>query len=381
MLGSSAHRTRLVAKLRSRGVLRSPPVIDAFRAVAREDFAPEGIPLAAAYEDRALVLTEDLDGRATSTISQPSMVALMLEQLRVRSGDRVLEIGTASGYNAALLAFLTGPTGSVHSVELDPDLADRARDKLSGTRHISVVTGDGWAGLPECAPFDRIVVTVGVEDLSPAWGEQLVDGGTIVAPVTLVPGLELSLELIKSGSEYRSRSVEPCGFVRLRGPNAGRPGRIATTTGSVATRHPPDAETAQQIRDTVDSDPEDCGPLPDLTPGWSTWLVLEDPDAVVYTVTDGPNPVNLTGIRDPSTGGIAVVDHDRVSCFGHRRAADLLRAELRRAQPVDPHRLQVLALPSTGAGLTGRWVIRRPNHQYALWLGTQGAQVAGSVAP
>ncbi len=123
----------LVADMRAKGVLSSPRVEAAFLAVSREHFLQEVLAdggLEAVYRDEAIVTKRNDQGLPLSSSSQPSLMAKMLDLLDVQGGDRVLEVGAGTGYNAALLAHLTGPSGRVTSIDIDPDLARRARRSL-----------------------------------------------------------------------------------------------------------------------------------------------------------------------------------------------------------------------------------------------------------
>ncbi|MGW6462102.1 rRNA adenine N-6-methyltransferase family protein, partial [Streptomyces sp. NPDC055078] len=142
-------REALISKIDSLGTFRTEAVKNAFRAVPRHVFLPS-VDLATAYAPKPVVTKRAEDGTAVSSASSPNIVAKMLEQLDVHPGDRVLEIGAATGINAALLAELTGPTGSVVTIELDADLADGARTGLAaaGYDQVEVVRGDGALGDP-----------------------------------------------------------------------------------------------------------------------------------------------------------------------------------------------------------------------------------------
>ena len=185
-------RVALVEQLRAAGAIHDPAVEQALLRVPRHLFLPQS-SLTGAYENVA-VATRWERGAAVSSVSQPEMVAMMLEQLRIVPGMRVLEIGAGAGYNAALLAELVGPAGSVTTIELDPELASEAAAHLTvagySPARARVIAGDGWAGWAEGAPWDRIMVTVGVWDISPAWVEQLAANGVLLAPLWLgVPTL------------------------------------------------------------------------------------------------------------------------------------------------------------------------------------------------
>jgi protein-L-isoaspartate(D-aspartate) O-methyltransferase len=197
--------------------ITSPPVEAAMRAVPRHRFLTE-VSTERAYADRAVTIKYDRSGVPISSASQPAMVAQMLEQLEVEKGDRVLEIGTATGYNAALLAHLVGPSGQVVTVEIEEDLAERASQSLTetGFGQVRVVRGDGRIGFRAGAPYDRMVVTAGVREVPPAWIEQLAEGGRMVVPVVNSYGEGISVMFELVDGELEARSGRPCGFVPLR---------------------------------------------------------------------------------------------------------------------------------------------------------------------
>ncbi|MFN2495342.1 MAG: hypothetical protein ABR608_05480 [Pseudonocardiaceae bacterium] len=367
-------RRELVRTLRSNGALRSEPVAAVLSTVPREQFVPAGTSPEVAYADRALVLTRDDTGRPTSSISQPSMVALMLEQLDVQPGHRVLEIGTASGYNAVLLAHLTGPAGTVTTIEFDTELAATAARRLAGfDPPVLVRAGDGWLGAPDVAPFDRVQVTVGVDDLSPAWMAQLREGGMVVAPVTLRPGLELSIALVRCGNELRSASVQPCGFVRMRGPHAGASGRLPLDDGAVLLADWVAGADTARLAVMLRADPVDAGPTGKLPEGWTVPLALEASYPLVLVTPESALP-GRPGLYDPDGDGIAVVDGDRIACYGDPAAAGLLREHLAAAQPVRETELRIVAQPAGAEPPTGQWTVRKPHFTYVLGLVEQPPQ-------
>jgi protein-L-isoaspartate(D-aspartate) O-methyltransferase len=210
----------LVDLLVAQGSIERPEVEAAFRAVPRHLFLPSHA-LEAVYADDS-ISTKLEGGQVVSSSSRPSLMARMLEQLAPRPGQRVLEIGTGTGYNAALLAHLVGPEGWVTSVEIDQDLADSARANLerAGVRNVTVLCRDGGEGCPEGAPYDRVLLTVGSWDVSPAWSEQLAGDGRLVLPLSLA-GPQTSIAFERDGAGFRSTSLIECGFVRLRGSFAG----------------------------------------------------------------------------------------------------------------------------------------------------------------
>jgi protein-L-isoaspartate(D-aspartate) O-methyltransferase len=213
-------RARLVDELRVAGRLRSAAVEEAFRAVPRHLFLPE-VPLARAYADEA-VAVQAVDGVTTSSASQPSMMAIMLDQLDLRPGHRVLEIGAGTGYNAALMARIVGPAGAVVAVDIDPDLVESAARHLAdaGVDGVELVCADGALGFGPSAPYDRIVLTVGSGDVRPEWVAQLAPGGRLLLPLA-VRGTQLSVALdLGADGVLRSDSASRCAFVRLRGVGA-----------------------------------------------------------------------------------------------------------------------------------------------------------------
>ncbi|WP_433159124.1 methyltransferase, FxLD system [Kribbella sp. CA-247076] len=216
---AEALRAALTRRLVAEGSIRDERVAAAFGTVPRHLFVPHA-PLDRAYADDVVLMKRNEAGVAISSVSQPSIVALMLGQAGVRPGDRVLEIGSG-GYNAALLRELTGPAGAVTTVDIDPEVTDRARELLTtaGYGDVRVVRADGEFGVPEDAPYDRIVVTVTAWDVPPAWIDQLRPGGRIVVPLRL-RGQTRSIGFDRVGDHLESRSATICGFVCMQGAGA-----------------------------------------------------------------------------------------------------------------------------------------------------------------
>jgi protein-L-isoaspartate(D-aspartate) O-methyltransferase len=188
----------------------------ALRTVPRHLFAP-GVSLEKAYADAAIVTKRNEQGGSISSVSAPWLQARMLSQLQVAPGQRVLEIGSG-GYNAALLRELAGPDGSVTTIDIDQEIADRARACLAtaGYRDVRVVCGDGEFGAAQYGPFDRIIVTVGTWDIPPAWVEQLAEGGRLVVPLR-TKGLGRSWILEHADGYLAGRDPQSCGFVPMQG--------------------------------------------------------------------------------------------------------------------------------------------------------------------
>ena len=206
----------LVEQLVRVGNIRTTAVEAAFRAVPRHVFLPE-LAAEEVYRDEAIA-TKFLNGSAISSSSQPAIMAIMLEQLELQPGQRVLEIGAGTGYNAALMAHIVGDTGRVVTVDLDDDTAQRAREHLAaaGFDGVQVVCGDGGLGYADAAPYDRIILTVGARDIMPAWHEQLKPGGRLLLPLS-IRDTQLSVAFEKVGDHLASLSARAAGFMLLRG--------------------------------------------------------------------------------------------------------------------------------------------------------------------
>jgi protein-L-isoaspartate(D-aspartate) O-methyltransferase len=277
------HQT-LVDQLKSNGYIQSSRVEAAFRAVPRHLFLP-GMPLEEVYRDQAIV-TKSINGQFVSSSSQPAIMAIMLEQLQLQPGQRVLEIGAGTGYNAALMAHIVGETGHVVTIDIDEDIVESARAHLAeaGFGRVNVVCTDGGLGYPEAAPYDRIVLTVNAADITPSWRAQLTPDGRLLLPL-LLRGPQASIAFAPVGDHMESLSVNACGFVGLRGAFA--------EADSVLQLHPEPGALflrlgtsrfldAQAIYELLQGPSQDL-PLPmQVSPrllfsGLSFWLALHDP--------------------------------------------------------------------------------------------------------
>jgi protein-L-isoaspartate O-methyltransferase len=250
----------MVDRLIAEGALWSRCLIAAFRATPRHRFLdrvflyqrkreswrelitrePGWRELRVVYSDRALI-TRLSDPRAgvgvpISSSSQPSLMAQMLEDLAPAAGQRTLEVGTGTGYNAALLAHVVGggvgrpalsaaapsagPASSavVHTVDVDREVLAEAWDHLRRfpDRRVQLHHADGRSGLPDAAPFDRILVTAATPDLEPAWLEQLAPGGVLLAPLVLAPGLAFVIRGSVADGVFDGRLTRAAYFMPLR---------------------------------------------------------------------------------------------------------------------------------------------------------------------
>jgi protein-L-isoaspartate(D-aspartate) O-methyltransferase len=218
---SGRFRRQLVQALRRDGCIRSSRVRDAFLEVPRELFVVEFAEregLAAVYRDESILTKRNPHGVPLSSSSQPAIMALMLEQLQVEAGMKVLEVGAGTGYNAALLSLLVGSRGRVVSVDVDPEIASDARRALRAAGYKArVVVGDGRQGYADAAPYDRIIVTASSDSVPVAWFQQLNPGGLLEAPLRLSASGAQAIPLLrKERTGFRSTTVITGGFMPLR---------------------------------------------------------------------------------------------------------------------------------------------------------------------
>jgi protein-L-isoaspartate(D-aspartate) O-methyltransferase len=205
----TAARRRMVTEQLAPGRdIRDPAVLRVMGTVPRHEFVPAG-EHAHAYEDRPLPIGHG------QTISQPYIVAFMTEQLASKPTDRVLEIGTGSGYQAAVLSMLVR---EVYTIEIVEPLARNAEATLRRLRYtnVHVRTGDGYRGWPEAAPFDAVIVTCAPDHVPQPLVEQLRDGGRMIIPVG-EPGAQSLMLLEKRGAEVVRTAVLPVRFVPMTG--------------------------------------------------------------------------------------------------------------------------------------------------------------------
>ncbi|MBI4796505.1 MAG: protein-L-isoaspartate(D-aspartate) O-methyltransferase [Deltaproteobacteria bacterium] len=207
-------RERMVTQqLKARGI-SDPRVLAAMGKVPRHLFVPERLaPLA--YGDHPLPIGSG------QTISQPYIVALMTEWAEIKAGDKVLEVGTGSGYQAAVLAELTD---KVFSIDIRPELAEKAAGLLQSLnyRQVKVKSGDGYQGWPQEAPFDAILVTAAASRVPPALETQLREGGRLVIPLGPAGAVQTLTRFRKTQGKLQEDSRLPVAFVPLVQPEEGK---------------------------------------------------------------------------------------------------------------------------------------------------------------
>ncbi|MBN2154989.1 MAG: protein-L-isoaspartate(D-aspartate) O-methyltransferase [Candidatus Lokiarchaeota archaeon] len=215
-------RKKLVSHLERLGYVHSQPVKKAFLNIPRELFVPPA-QQSRAYDDRPLPTSNG------QTISAPHMNAMMCELLKLEPGDKVLEIGTGSGYHAALIAYIVSrnnKSGHVYSIERIKELADFARSNLKKVQleeMVTVIWGDGTLGYPDVAPFDKILVTAAGPRIPDPLIEQLIDGGILCIPIGRQRWSQKLLILTKSEGKISEKVVSSVVFVPLIGKHGFEP--------------------------------------------------------------------------------------------------------------------------------------------------------------
>ncbi len=236
-------RSQFVTKLKENDILHEPAVENAFLAVPRELFVP-GIAatqgLEAVYQNDPL-LTKVRGAQTISTSTQPSLMAEMLQFLKPLPGQKILEIGSGTGYNAALLAHLVGPKGQVVSVELEADLVEQAKKNLQTLGlddRVQVVAADGWKAYAPFAPYDGIIVTAHSDDIAPTWIEQLKIGGRLVLPLFLSPeiGTPAVVAFRHEGETLESFNITDALFLSMQGEHKVQNGSMWDNSSAVVIR-------------------------------------------------------------------------------------------------------------------------------------------------
>ena len=346
-VNSGALHKKLIERLVETGLITSPAVEAAFRAVRREHFLPD-LPPEEVYQDRAIITKVDESGRAISSSSQPAMMAIMLEQLDLQPGHRVLEIGAGTGYNAALMAHIVGKEGRVTTIDIDDKLVQSARSYLAaaGFEQVQVVCGDGMRGYVQNAPYDRIILTVAGWDIPPEWLDQLKPDGRLLLPLSFY-GPQLSIAFERQNGLLLSRSVRGCGFLPVRGPRSeplhkiqigGRWDIILARHGEAQTL-PGDAPTLEAwLREPFVEQPAQL----ELTGReilfrWPLWAAFHEPNHVLLTANGEPGKENLVPDLLPPFGvNVGILTASGLALLALAPDADLSEGD-RFAQSVAVH--------------------------------------------
>jgi protein-L-isoaspartate(D-aspartate) O-methyltransferase len=282
--------------------------------IAADPTQPDPQALEIIYSEEALV-TRFCSGIPSSSSSQPGLVAHMLELLRLQPGMRVLEIGTGTGYNAALLAEIVGDPALVTTVDIQADVVAQAERAFAraGCAGIRVLCRDGYYAVPEAAPYDRIIVTVGCPDLSPHWVAQLAPAGFVLVPFRH-GGANPLLEVWNDAGAVVGKMVSSCGFMPMQGVLRD-PAYFGP--GGTAPNRPPERFPLWPELHT-----DAPGGL-----GWAHrtgfWFYLGSRDRRTFTRSAGG--ARGFGLADPERGAIAV-EHKEIVLQGDRTLHDTLIA-------------------------------------------------------
>lgn len=378
----------LVEAMRGHGNAPDARVLDAFLAIPRAAFLP-GVPLDRVYQDEAIVICRETSGSVVSTSSQPGMMALMIDQLRLLKGHNVLEIGAGSGYNAAIMQWLVEPGGRVTTIEFDPQLAEQARDALQRVQmsRVLVVDGDGAAGYSPRAAYDRILATAGIWDVPRAWVRQLKPRGLIVAPIWFAGGqYSAAFQLQPDGSLYSERNLA-CGFVHLRGVSAGPGVDVAVGNALIVSSDQPERVDPVALGMLLNADAQDGRIGLVLTSreilfGVMPFLAMTLPRDEVfasYSTSGGQQPYGIEGqgfavIAGGSACFVSAQGEGRAQVFGGAdtllAVQDGLIAWAAAGRPM-LERLRLRLSPIANgapspAGKHGR-VFTRPDHDLEAW--------------
>lgn len=388
-------RDVLTDQLRTDNVICSDAVEAAIRATPRHVFLP-GVDLQQAYANTPVYTKTGPDGVSISAASQPSIVAIMLEQLDAQPGQRVLEVGAGTGYNAALIAAIVGPSGHVTTVDVDADLVNAARDHLAaaGVDNAEVVLGDGALGHPGAAPYDRVIATVGAWETPSPWLRQLAPGGRLVVPLRLRGAAMRSIAFERDACGWVSRDSQLCGFMPLRGI-ADDARHILTLTEGVTLHVHKDHTTDPALTGVLDRERREVWTQvlfpPMVSHEWmDLWLACTLDNPIMRMNTHGATAVDSGEITPMFPWGSMATTHAadlayltirpappaadgdklyEIGVIAHGPTAEPLAHELatqiqiwdkqRRASTV---RFEIPDTPATADPAAARFVLNRPHH-------------------
>jgi protein-L-isoaspartate(D-aspartate) O-methyltransferase len=338
-----------------------------------------GEHLATLYANQPLILFDDEEGHARSSISQPSLVLFMLDLLRVEPGHRVFELGAGSGWNAAMLGRLVGSTGHVYSLEIIPEVAQRAAATIAalGIPNVSIITGDGGEGYTPGAPYDRAIFTAGTYDLPRPFYAQIKDGGVLLFVLKSDCGRGDLLVLLRKVADH-FESIPPitlCGFVQLTGKYQvdGRESiRLEAWPEWV------ELKTREVSRTSFWwgwwGGGIGQGNFFWYTLGIRLFLSLIDPDFRVFELPpehEGQSATHAFGLWDGSRRSLVLATEDALIAYGSLETSDQLMGHLRRwtesGMPVvGSFDLSVYPIDRSLSTSDNQWLVRRQESQF-LW--------------
>ncbi|MGH2490187.1 MAG: protein-L-isoaspartate O-methyltransferase family protein [Candidatus Limnocylindria bacterium] len=364
---TDAQRERMVDRLVQQ-VHPREETVGAFRKVPRHVFLPDA-DLDRVYNGSAVPTRFNERGDPISSSSEVAIMALMLDALRLEQGQRVLEIGAGTGYNAAILAELVG-VENVVTVDIDPEIADEARAHLraAGYEALRVETADGWMGWSDGAPYARLELTAATADISPHWVDQLDEGGILVAPLLLRPNAQALVALCKRGATLESLSVFAGGFMSLRG--VGAAGDLARDLGpwQVSSSRALDDDRLLALLQEKPS-------LELAEPAsWSDLALLAIADENSLTLSRKGSPAYSSGILADDGRSLAFVEWTSgvlsprllLVAYGGPEALERLRRRIDEVRGRAWQGLRITAVPTDTAVPEGDVVFARENYTFAV---------------
>lgn len=371
---SNELNANMIERVKRAGAIRSPSVESAFAHVLRHLFVP-GVALDLVYSGNPLVTRTDPKRGITSSSSEVAIMALQLEALRLEPGQRVLEIGAGTGYNAALIDDIVGATGRVTTIDNQPDVVDDARAHLASAGHprVRVICGDGYSGHAEDAPYDRIIATASVSDIPLAWRDQLQDGGILVVGMRFGPVAQIVVTFRRTGDRLASVSAVAGGFMPLRTESQmlDEPLRVAPDLDVwlASVREGDDELLAEALRHEPTTDAYDRypGPAPFAIAG------LVEPDWINIR-PQGRNG-SWQGLVDRASRSVALIvpialpsgaTRADILVFGSPDAGARMRRVLAALASLSVDRVRVDAVPSGGPSPIGDVIRRETNFSYAI---------------
>ncbi len=331
--------------------------------------------LARLYVDEPLILAGDDDENPSSTISQPSLVLRMLDLLQLEPGQTVFELGTGSGWNAALMAYIVGPEGRVYSVELLPEVAQQAQRALDAlpVTNARIITGDGSDAYLPGAPYDRAVFTAGAYDVPRAFYARLRDGGRLLLVLKQAGGGDVLCLLRKVGERFVSETLAPCGFLALRGKH----------------QHPElEPQPIERFPEWPALQGAECGRTAFWWAGKGGWqfewrtlavrffLAIADPGYRAFT-TEKTHPRDQVqqyfGLWDASARSLVIAKDDALVAYGTPAARGRLVRRLHEwvdlgMPSAASFRLTVYPADATVQPASREWIVKRTDSQFVWHL-------------
>jgi len=342
--------------------------VTAFRTVPRHLFLPD-VDLDRVYSGSAIPTKHTDKGDPISSSSEVAIMALMIDALRLERGQRVLEIGAGTGYNAAILAELVG-TENVVTLDIDVEIADEARAHLraAGYGDVRVEAADGWTGWSDGAPYARVELTAATSDISPHWVDQLDDGGVLVAPLLLRPNAQVMVAFRKRGRTLESLSVFAGGFMWLRG--LGASGEAPPEVGPwrvTSSRAIDEVRLLALLQET---------PRLELAEpaSWSDLALLAIADESSVVLQRKGTPMYSNGILTEDGSSLAFVEWAGgvlsprllLVSYGGPDAVERLRRRLDEVRGRTWNGLRIIAVPSDGARPDGDVIFVCPNYTFGV---------------